>query len=184
MRLGSALQAQTISTLFCNAWALALWVSNSDHKESSKVASAFSPAFSSFSVKGSEHFMCRLAPFQRWVWSIILIVFLFFFLLLFLWYYRLNLELIHVRKALYYSPLYSFNASVLFIRVCLFVCLRQGFSGYLWLSRPRTQRSTCLCFLSAGIKNCVPPPLATHFLISRIFLHFMHHILPCHFILF
>jgi hypothetical protein len=46
--------------------------------------------------------------------------------------------------------------------VYLFVCfLRQGFSVYRWLSWnslcrpgwPRTQKSTCLCLLSAGIKG-------------------------------
>jgi hypothetical protein len=51
------------------------------------------------------------------------------------------------------------------VLVCLFVCLfcflRQGFSAWPWLSWnslcrpgcPRTQKSACLCLLSAGIKG-------------------------------
>ena len=59
------------------------------------------------------------------------------------------------------QTLLGLNNNLLYAFVYLLVCLRQGFLVQLWLSwnpfcKPnwtQTQRSTCLCFLGAGIKS-------------------------------
>jgi hypothetical protein len=69
--------------------------------------------------------------------------------------YNLSIELLKWTLFLYKSDFWWFF-------FLFFGFLRQGFSVYLWLSWnslcrpgwPRTQKSTCLCLPSAGIKAC------------------------------